>query len=213
LDRIHKKPKYLKPQQIKLAVDDFINICCIDINNLPIDIEFALESLNYQIIPLLDLESCAGVKSFIIPNKKTIYVDKFIFDHDCNFHYRTTIAHEIAHERLHQEYYSSFNDQDCFINFIENFNANWLKWIENQAFDFSRLLLAPSETFITLFSRKIDDIETSFNEKCPNYKFQSYANQYIKNYCEPIKREISKKFEISTEFAVPRIMFYINHSL
>lgn len=88
---------------------------------IPIDIDFLAESLDFTIIPTRSFKESITKEAFLAPFTKEVYIDyDLLINQNTENRYRFAIAHEIAHYYLHLEYYKDYVGQ------IENVET-WIK--------------------------------------------------------------------------------------
>ena len=206
MDRIDKPPRRLSFKAINTLAQKFLteHNC---LNNVPIPIEKIALELDLIIIPASDLQSINGMEAFIIPQKKEIYIDRKIHDHQSPNRYNSTLAHEIAHFILHEEYMHEFKSEEDHVNFLTNFNEEWLDWIEWQAWNFARLTLLPSNTFPQAYEQLI----IRHGAKIGNFKvIEKEAPDLIADKFAP---GLSIIFEVSKDLAKIRTLNYLHHRI
>jgi len=74
--------------------------------SIPINIEHVIES-NYRmdIVPLPGLQKVFDIEGFSTSDFSAIYVDQSVYEQKY-YRYRFTLAHELGHKVMHQEYLS-----------------------------------------------------------------------------------------------------------
>lgn len=156
---------------------------------LPVDIEKIIDvKLKIDIIPIPSLEDICNADALITSDWKSLYIDDDLFnDERRQNRLRFSLAHEIGHYVLHQEFYSSLriNSFEDFYSFIDSIQANQYGYIEAQANKFARYLLVPQDIFEDRFKKELG--------KVSKYNFdKALLRSYIAN---PLSRE----FGISQE--------------
>ena len=100
---INLNVKFLSNAYIASAADSFLKEN--KISSIPVDIERVIE-VNYRldIVPLPSLQTAFDIEGFSANDFSAIYVDKYVYERIYN-RYRFTLAHEIGHRGLHQQYF------------------------------------------------------------------------------------------------------------
>jgi Zn-dependent peptidase ImmA (M78 family) len=134
-------------QSIKEAADGFRLAYWGNI--IPVDIEKILETkLDMSIIPVPELSLYCDTDALITSDWTTVIVDNAKYsDQKYLNRLRFSIAHEIGHYVLHQDFYSSLEIQttEDFYNFINQLPGEQYAYLETQANKFANFLLVPRE--------------------------------------------------------------------
>lgn len=139
--------KKLSTNEIKTIVNNFLDSYHPD-RSLPIPIEDIIEiKLNIQLDSKIDLKKIVGVDACVTSNFKTIIIDDHILN-DINDRARFSLAHELAHYLLHQDFYNSLNikDEESYIREMTNISEDDYKTLEREASICAGYLLVPEGT-------------------------------------------------------------------
>jgi hypothetical protein len=124
----------------------------------PIDIlavaEFDL-GLSIETLPLQASGSLP--EALLLPDMKTLVLDKDTFMHPKAHRIRFSVAHEIGHLVLHADLYSKlkFDSVEDWIRFIEEIPSDTYQWIERQADEFAGSLLVDRERLKPAFAEAL----------------------------------------------------------
>lgn len=114
---------------------------------LPIPIEDIIDiHEKIDIVPVQGLRDL-GHDGYAAKDRKTIYVDRQIYESSNPHRFRFTLAHELAHILLHKQVFEAA-DFDCIDGwkaFLSSIPDEALRWIERQAGMFAGFLLVPTE--------------------------------------------------------------------
>lgn len=129
-------------------------------NTVPVPIEHIAEySLSIEIIPTRGLEKMRGIDAFINSRLDSIFIDENTY---LNQEERTrfSVAHEIAHKVLHKEFYESLKieDEESYLDFQENGDADTKRWMEWQAYIFAGYLVLPQRVFNPRFEELFENL-------------------------------------------------------
>ena len=207
MDRIKKKPRFLSFVETNEIVKVFLNQQRYN-NEVPVPIENIIEALGFDIIPSFQLNYRLGIEGFIIPKKKEIYIDKDILEHTSPNRYYSTLAHELGHYQLHLDYMSEFSCQDDYVQFLGNFNRDWLCWVESQAWNYARLLLLPS----AIFPHVYQEIKNVY-EGSHKINISQYEKSEPDSVAELLSDNVSDYFQVSKDLAKYRIINYLCHGI
>lgn len=120
----------------------------LTVKKLPIDIELLIDKAGYSIHPISGMYKDYGVKGAVL--KRTggydIAIDENTYETQ-EFFFRTTLAEELSHIILHEEYVAGIKNLDDVIKFHKSFDDEDYKRIEQQARCLGSQLLLPSELF------------------------------------------------------------------
>jgi len=126
-------------------------------NTLPIPIEDIVElKMNIGLNVVNGIKQLLGIDAFINNGFTEIFIDEFCFK---KYPARTrfSIAHEIGHLVLHQEWYKHIGPKnvDDYLEFLDKINEEIYKKIERQASTFAGLVLIPTEYLIILVKERV----------------------------------------------------------
>lgn len=122
--------------------------------SIPIPIDEIVEiHEKIDVVPVEDLAT-SGHQAYTSKDRKTIYVDKSIYEHPVQYRFRFTLAHELAHQILHGYVFESATHTtiDGFKEFLASIPAEPLKQIESQAYKLAGLLLVPPQALSKKYS-------------------------------------------------------------
>ncbi len=187
MDYSKLKAPFVHNETIKLKAEEFRKDYWD--KKLPVDIEKIIDvRLEINIVPILNLEEICNTDTLITSDWKSLYIDDDLFnDERRQNRLRFSLAHEIGHYILHQEFYSSLriNSFEDFYSFIDSIQADQYGYIEAQANKFAGHLLVPRDILVGKFKKEL--------EKVSKYNFdKALLRSYIAN---PLSRE----FGISQE--------------
>jgi len=115
---------------------------------IPVDIEHMVDvGLGVDIVPVDGLYQAVDVGGFLSSDGSAIFVDRAAYEHVKLYHYRFTLAHEIAHRELHghllaEAVYETPQDWYAFQDTIPEEDRRWYEW---QANSFAGLVLVPPD--------------------------------------------------------------------
>lgn len=159
-------PEFLSYDDLRPTAEKFLEEYWPS-GDIPVDIEHIIDvGFGVDIVPLYQLYELVDVGGFITADASEIYVDRDVYEHDKLYHYRFTLAEELAHGYLHQDLLKSadFNSPDEWLEFQESIPENDRKWYEWQAKSFAGLILVPPEAL----GEKIDDAKQLAHAKGMN---------------------------------------------
>ena len=150
------------------------------LDTIPIDIEEYVEfDLGIEIVPQPDIRKRVNSDAIITRDFKSILIDNAYYKaKNMAGRNRFSIAHEVGHYFLHQDYFMAqcpTCDQDEWINYIANMDDSIYNWLEWHADTFASLLLMP-----------LDDM------------MQSIENHET-------METMSRKFNVSTKAVISRV--------
>ena len=146
----------LRLAQLQRKADDFLkqyNPSAI----IPVPIEeIADRQLDLRILPIPGLEKVHGLHAYLSHNLKNIVIDQHTYDNNEN-RTRFSIAHELGHVVLHDEFYRAYpvHEPVDVLDFQQNISAQDRKFMENQAHTFAAHILMPPE----LFCARVNDLQ------------------------------------------------------
>lgn len=163
---------------------------------IPVPIEAIIEfKFGIDIIPLPGLLQVLEIDGFTSSNLKEISVDGWIYKNRPT-RYRFTLAHEIGHVILHREIYTKyqFSSIDTYVNFIEIFPEEDLRWLEWQAYAFAGLVLVPPERLASMTKSAITNIK----------KKVSLEKSWVLVW-DYVSEDLARKFVVSPEVISRRL--------
>lgn len=145
--------------QVRHAADKFLN----DYNSndqLPIDIEKIAElNLGIFLCVIPGIKNLIGIDGFITSDFSQITIDEHCYT---KFPERTrfTIAHEIGHKILHQDWYQKNGPTDFsnYHGFFSKINDKDYRYMEIQAQTFAGLVLVPTKLLNTELIKRLGKI-------------------------------------------------------
>ena len=154
----------LRTEDIRPYVDDLRARHQI-LNEFPVDVELFADELGISILPELNLKADIDAEAFISLDFKLIIVD-FQGYNDEKKHIqnrlRFSLAHEIGHKVLHQDFFENNRGQNdgengC-LDIIRLLNNGQRNLLERQANDFAGMLLVPAEELVQQALQRNGDI-------------------------------------------------------
>lgn len=134
-------------------------------NELPIPIEEIVEiKMDISLYAIPGIKSLLGIDAFINSEFTQITVDEkslITFTERTRF----SIAHEIGHLILHQEWYKKHGPQniDDYLTFHERIDVKSYKYIEIQAHTFAGLVLVPKDLLINQLKLRLGRVPNREN--------------------------------------------------
>lgn len=163
---------------------------------LPIPLQAIVEfSYEITIVPIPGLYDTYDIDAFTGKSRKTIHIDEGVFQHRSPNRYRFSLAHELGHIELHQEFFDEFQ-----FNNIEEWksaHARMLEWqrntLEFQAYEFAGLFLVPREPLIGELDRALKVLQRAQEVRKTNFDLRQnsdLAKPYVCNF-------VAKRFQVS----------------
>lgn len=165
---------------------------------IPVNIEYIVEAgFEMDIVPVPGLQDCIEAVAYITRDLQEIRVDDFVYQHRVN-RYRFSLAHELAHRRLHQEQWQQMHFHDV---------ASWKEavsrsipereygYVEFHANFFAGLVLVPPLSLQTSFDKCV---ELAKQHGIDIADETSGAQAIVESY-------IAKEFEVSAEVVHRRL--------
>lgn len=149
---------YLGRTEIEQATCDLLDECWD--GEYPVDVENVCDYLGLSIVPVRDLACEFGVYAYISADFRVIYVEQQGYIEESP-RYRFSVAHELGHYVLHQEYFPHMVDNngcDGWAGF-----GIYYGYAERQANYFAGCLLAPEDELVWLLN---DGYNGSFARNC-----------------------------------------------
>jgi len=187
----------------------------LTVKKLPIDIELLIDKAGYSIHPISGMYKDYGVKGAVL--KRTggydIAIDENTYETQ-EFFFRTTLAEELSHIILHEEYVAGIKNLDDVIKFHKSFDDEDYKRIEQQARCLGSQLLLPSELFDDEVLKWVQENEKSLRantffskEALSDFIAEQSYKQYslskdvvrysIRRFPDPVIDKILSKFGLS----------------
>lgn len=163
----------------------------------PIDIlavaEFDL-GLEIETLPLQELGLLP--EALLLPDMKTLVLDRDAFMHQSPNRMRFSVAHEIGHLVLHAGIYKSltFQSVEEWIKFIEDIPSETYQWIERQADEFAGSLLVDPER-----------LEPAYAEALKLTVEEGYGTFAEDEKIELVSRIIAPDFGVSPQVITKRL--------
>jgi len=191
------KAPFLRYDRIRPVAEEFL-VKYHPKMTVPLPIEEIIEfDLKIDIVPFPNLQKDYSVEGWLSNDMKTIYVDEGVMDKFEN-RYRFTLAHELGHRILHEDFYSqtSFNNVAEWISVQDSIDSDQYSWFETQAYDFAGLILVPPSFLLQEYAQAIAMLESQ------SYQFKKANFEMINGY---ISKVIAKVFAVSEDIALRRI--------
>lgn len=149
----------LNLQDVATAADKFLKTYHVP-NKLPVPIEEIVEiKIGIALYAVPGIKPLLGIDAFISSDFTQITVDEKSL---LKFPERTrfSIAHEMGHFILHQDWYKKYGPQniDDYLTFHERIDVNSYKYIEIQAHTFAGLILVPKTELLIQLKLKLGRI-------------------------------------------------------
>ncbi len=195
---------YLNNEYIASVADSFLK------NNklisIPINIEYIIES-NYRmdIVPLPSLKIAFDIDGFSTSDFNEICVDQFVYEQ--RYHrFRFTLAHELGHKVMHQEYISKlkFSSIAEWKNVVDQLDPSDHSKMEYQANVFAGMILVPREILRVEFEEQLRLLEAQIEQARSN---GISRNDYVHTVLYEISNNLLPKFEVSMDVLTRRIEF------
>lgn len=119
-------------------------------NTIPVPIEEIVEiKFKMDVVPMNSLRARHDIDGYIARDAQTIYVDGEVCSRQNPSRLRFTLAHELAHIRLHPRVFvaAKYDDVEGWIEFVQSIPAYQLTKIESQARTMAGYLLVPRDHF------------------------------------------------------------------
>lgn len=174
--------------------------------SIPVNIEYVIES-NYRmdIVPLPSLKMAFDVDGFSTSDFNAICVDQFVYEQ--RYHrFRFTLAHELGHKVLHQEYLSKlkFSSIAEWKNVVDQLDPSDHSKMEYQAYMFAGLVLVPAEFLRVEFKEQLRLLESQIEQA---RSIGLSRDDYVHTVLYEIANGLSPKFEVSRDVLSKRIKF------
>ena len=195
---------YLNNAYIVSVADSFLKQN--QLVSIPVNIEYVIES-NYRmdIVPLPNLKMAFDIDGFSTSDFNAIYVDQFVYEQ--RYHrFRFTLAHELGHKVLHQEYLSKlkFSSIAEWKNVVNQLNPSDHSKMEYQAYMFAGMVLVPAKLLRVEFKEQLRLLETQIEQASSNGLSR---DDYVPTVLNEIAYGLSSRFEVSIEVLSRRIEF------
>jgi len=175
-------------------------------NSIPIPIEEIVEiKLNFKIIPSRDLRRDFGIDAFSIPEHKEIYIDEHQY-FDMENRARFTLAHEVGHLILHNEFTEAvnFSDFDQWKKFVLK-DLKGSTFLEPQANMFASFLLLPTSHLENQYKVAKENLKNM-----PDLSSEQFNQLLDKDLYPYLAKPISKVFEVSEQCCELRLKNWLN---
>jgi Zn-dependent peptidase ImmA (M78 family) len=158
-----------------------------------------------DIIPIPSLQTAYDIEGCSAYDFTAIYVDQYVYERVYN-RYRFTLAHELGHKILHQEYYNKLNFSRIseWANIVEQMDEGDRSSMEYQANMFAGMVLVPKEILRVEFNEQLQLIQ-SYLEKARSNGMS--REDYLPIMTDAIANGLSPKFEVSRDVLRIRIEF------
>lgn len=158
--------EFLSNEAIWQAADGFRESAPLSGHNLPpIDVIFIVDViLKFDVIDIPDMFADLRVDAAIVPAERAIYMDREALerwdrkDHWIERRLRFTVAHELGHFALHQDYMAgvTFPSIEEFKSWILEHRQN--RRVEDQADEFAGRFLVPVEVLRKSYDQYVQNI-------------------------------------------------------
>ncbi len=163
-------------------------------NKIPIEADLISEKLGFEIIPVPYLYRNIHNDAFLAEKEKSIFIDsERYFETSYWFRSNFSIAHELGHFYLHQNF-ASFESISDYLSFHKMIPEQTSKRLEMQANEFAGRLLVPPQFLKT----EIYNVLTSNYDEDNSFSDLSDKIDYI-------SAKIQSKFEVSKDVIKIRI--------
>lgn len=125
-------------------------------NTIPVPIDEIVElKFKMDVIPSNNLRANHDVDGYIARDGQTIYIDSEVYGRKNQSRCRFTLAHELAHIRLHPRVFraATYTDVAGWIEFVKSIPSEQLRTIETQARVMAGYLLVPRDHFQREYER------------------------------------------------------------
>jgi Zn-dependent peptidase ImmA (M78 family) len=197
------KPPYLTKGDLAEKANEFRLKYVTPQNQIPLDIEYLIESvLKIKIDPRENLsrffrKNNLAIDAFLTYDRSTIIIDYDQFIQDQG-RLKFTLAHELGHWYLHKKEYESINykSEDDFIKVQKSIEPKFRNHFEIQANEFAAQLLVPKDILYTLM----------LNHKKEIKKFVvTHGDRLLWMLRADLSDELSQEFGVSSEVVNNRI--------
>jgi Zn-dependent peptidase ImmA (M78 family) len=175
------KAPYLPYEKIESIAQEFLQHFHSEFT-LPIPIEYIIEyGLNLHIFPLENLYKHFKLNGFLSSDRTTIVIDGYQYDNYVE-KYRFTLAHEVGHYIMHEEFYQGleFKSVEEYYNFLLSIPIDELRWFETQGDNFAGHILVPTKQLEEECEKLIQDNNHRFIDNYqPASDFWSYASEKL----------------------------------
>ncbi|MDH3997839.1 MAG: ImmA/IrrE family metallo-endopeptidase [Desulfuromonadales bacterium] len=171
----------------------------------PLPIEMIVErDLQFQIVPMENLQAKFEADGFLTADLKSIYVDDYVFRNRPN-RYRFTLAHEVGHSILHKDLFNmnQFTNVSDWQEYIAEMDPLEYRKLEFQGPQFAGFVLVPRPELEVAFKKNIPIVE-------PILKGNKYRIGYA---IEVMAGLIAPKFGVSDSVIERRIKTDSLHDL
>lgn len=199
---INLNVQYLSDAQIASVADSFLKQNCL--TSIPVNIERVIE-FNYRmdIVPIPNLQTAYDIEGCSAYDFSAIYVDQYVYEQRYN-RYRFTLAHELGHKILHQEYYNKLNFSSIsdWESVVEQIDENDRSKMEYQAYTFAGMVLVPTEILRVEFMEQLRLFESQIEQARSN----GYSRDaYVPTVLDGIAYGLSPRFDVSAGVLSRRI--------
>ena len=160
---------------------------------VPIDVIAEVE-LGLEIIPIPGILDSRGINGYLTSDRRAIYVDERLF-RVAETRYLFTIAHEIAHLRMHQDYFPVFKSDDEWLAFRAGLTAESLGTAEFQANTFAGLVLVPETVLPGVVEESFGRLAARVKEQYGDFDFASDA------FWDQVAEDIKGRFRVAHDTA------------
>ncbi len=178
---------FIQKSEIQDAVEAFCKRHGVNQSEVPLDVEVIVEAdLHLELRPEPNLYKKTEMDALLATNRKTIMVDLDRFTKvNLQNRLRFTIAHEIGHYVLHEEFYKGlhFTSISEWLDFFERFPAIEYRRLEWQCDEFAGRLLIPGALLQEKFEEakaKLRGTEWEKVHPLPEYVVEAMAPEIAK---------------------------------
>ena len=201
---INLNVQYLSNAYIASTADSILKQNSL--TSIPVNIERVIE-FNYRmdIVPVPSLQTAFDIEGCSAFNFTAIYVDQYVYERIYN-RYRFTLAHELGHKILHQEYYNKlqFSSISDWASIVEQIDESDRSKMEYQAYMFAGMVLVPKEILRVEFNKQLSLIQSHIEQA----QLNSISREvYLPIMTDAIDNGVSPKFEVSRSVLSKRIVF------
>lgn len=189
-------PEYVEYDYLREVADEFLGRHWGE--KIPVDIEHIVDvELGLDIVPVRHLYRGYGIDGYLSADRSAIYVDEAAYDHTVLYHYRFTLAHEVAHLVLHRDLFDaaefgSIEDWKRFLGEMPEWARSRYEW---QGYNLGGLLLVQEEPLDRHISSAVEMArKKSFDEI--DLREEAHRD-YIAEY-------VGRRFDVSQDVILKR---------
>ena len=195
---------YLSDKQLRAQASAFLDETHKS-RTLPIPIELIVERLGLDIVPVPGLQAGFDMVGCTSADITRIDVDAWVAE-SRESRYRFTLAHEIAHIRLHRDIFTCLREEastpEEWREFIQRIPDVLYRSMEWQANMFAGLVLAPPETLKQQYDRMLPGVRKMMDDP----RLQTVPREQVSEIAwEELVTRLAQPFSVSSDVIGKRL--------